>query len=75
MANRTPTDSVHGQALAATLARIAIELDVLALEIEQTPEAAAGNLTFEIAWHHACKALAALDEALEIRAGDLRVAA
>lgn len=81
MRTLTPADDVqpaavtHAHALAVTLARIAVELDLLGLDVAQVPDAVVDDLLFEMAWHHACQALEALDNAVPIRVADLRVAA
>lgn len=65
----------HAHALAVTLARIGVELELLNLEVEQVPDEVADDLTFEMALHHAYQALADLSESPEIRVTDLRVTA
>jgi hypothetical protein len=46
------------------LARIALDLEDLLAQIQEAP-AAAREIFFEVAWHHATAALEAHDEAVE----------
>lgn len=71
-------DSSRGSVVATRLARLAVELDVLLLDVERAPEAVADDLTYVVSLHHASGAISALNAmsfAPEIRVAHLQVAA